>query len=249
MLDHEHAVAHVAQRLQRVEQPRIVALMQPDRGLVQHIEHAGQARADLRREPDALALAAGQRAARARQREIIEADIVEEGEPLADLLQDARGDLVLLRGEVRGQVGEPVRRLPDRHLRDLADMQPGDLDRQRLRLQAIAAAGLAGMIRLVARQLLAHPGGFGLAPAPLDIGDDALERLGGRIVAHAVVIGEGDLVVARAVQDHVPERLGQLLPRLGHRLAIGAGERFKRLLVIGRGGAGPRPGRDRAARE
>ena len=36
-------VAHVAQRLQRVEQPGIVALMQSDRGLVQHIEHAGQA--------------------------------------------------------------------------------------------------------------------------------------------------------------------------------------------------------------
>ena len=29
--------------------------------------------------------------------EIIEPDIVEEGEPLADLFQDAHGDLVLLR--------------------------------------------------------------------------------------------------------------------------------------------------------
>ena len=62
VLDHEHGVAHVAQRFQRFEQPRIVALMQPDRRLVQHVEHAGQARADLRGEPDALALAAGQRA-------------------------------------------------------------------------------------------------------------------------------------------------------------------------------------------
>ena len=66
VLDDEHAVAHVAKRFQRVEQPRIVALMQADRGLVEHIEHAGQPRADLRGEPDALALAAGQRAARAR---------------------------------------------------------------------------------------------------------------------------------------------------------------------------------------
>ena len=58
MLDHEHGVAHVAQRLERIEQPRIVALMQPDRRLVQHVEHAGQPRADLRGEADALALSA-----------------------------------------------------------------------------------------------------------------------------------------------------------------------------------------------
>ncbi len=32
----------------------------------------------------------------ARQRQIVEADVVEEAQPLADLLQDARGDLVLL---------------------------------------------------------------------------------------------------------------------------------------------------------
>ncbi len=43
MLDHEHGVAHVAQRFERVEQAGIVALMQADRRLVQHIEHAGQA--------------------------------------------------------------------------------------------------------------------------------------------------------------------------------------------------------------
>ena len=237
MLDHEHGVAHVAQRLERVEQPRIVALMQPDRRLVQHIEHAGQARADLRGEADALALAARQRAGGAGEREIVEADIVEEGEPLADLLQDARGDLVLLGRELRRQRLEPRSRLPDRHLGDLADMQAGDLHRQRLRLQAIALARLAELVRLVARQLLGHPRRFRLAPAPLDIVDHALERLGGRVVAHAVVIGESDLVLARAVQHHVAEILRQRLPRLGHGLAIGARQRFQRLLVIGRGRA------------
>ena len=62
MLDHDHGVAEVAQPLQRFHQPRVVALVQPDRRLVEHIEHAGQPRADLRGEPDALAFAAGQRA-------------------------------------------------------------------------------------------------------------------------------------------------------------------------------------------
>ena len=43
MLDHRRRVAHVAQRFERLQQPCIVALMQADRGLVQHIEYAGQA--------------------------------------------------------------------------------------------------------------------------------------------------------------------------------------------------------------
>ena len=46
------------------------------------------------------------------QREIIEADIVEEGEPLADLFEDARGDLVLLRGELGGQFARTSARPP-----------------------------------------------------------------------------------------------------------------------------------------
>ena len=69
MLDHEDGVAEIAQALQRHQQPLVVALMQADGGLVQHIEHAGQAGADLRGQADALAFAAGQRAeARSRVR-------------------------------------------------------------------------------------------------------------------------------------------------------------------------------------
>ena len=223
--------------------------MESNGWLVQHVEHPGEPRADLRGKADTLALAARQRAGGAGEREVIEADIVEEGEPLADLFQDALGDLVLLRRELRGQFLEPRSRLPDRHLGDLADMQPVDLDRERLRLQPVALARLAELIRLVARQLLRHPGRLGLAPAPLDIVDHALERLRGRVAAHAVVIGESDLVLARAVQHHVAELLGQILPRLGHELAIGAGQRFQRLLVIGRGSGCARPGRDGSACE
>ena len=89
VLDHDHGVAEVAQALQRFEQPRIVALVQADRGLVEHVEHAGQAGADLRGEADALALAAGQRAGGAREREIIEPDVDQEVQPLADFLEHA----------------------------------------------------------------------------------------------------------------------------------------------------------------
>src|SRR4051794_38698634 len=72
MLDHDHGVAEVAQPLQRLHQPRIVALVQADRGLVQHIQYARETGTDLRREPDAMALAAGERAGGAGQGQVIE---------------------------------------------------------------------------------------------------------------------------------------------------------------------------------
>ena len=70
VLDHQHRVAEVAQAGQRLQQPVVVALVQADRRLVEHVEHAGQARADLRGEPDALALAARQGARGAVQRQV-----------------------------------------------------------------------------------------------------------------------------------------------------------------------------------
>ena len=58
VLDDDDGIAEVAQPSQCVQQACIVALMQADRRFVQHVEHAGQAGADLRGEADALALAA-----------------------------------------------------------------------------------------------------------------------------------------------------------------------------------------------
>ena len=115
MLDHDHGIAEVAQPLQRIEQPRIVALVQADRGLVEHIEHAGQARADLRGEANALAFAAGQRAGGTRQRQVIQADVEQEGQPLADFLEHAGGDLVLLRVQRLRHGLEPFAGAAHRH--------------------------------------------------------------------------------------------------------------------------------------
>jgi hypothetical protein len=46
-----------------LDQPAVVALVQPDRRLVEHVQHAREPGADLRREADALRLAAGERPA------------------------------------------------------------------------------------------------------------------------------------------------------------------------------------------
>ena len=55
------------ERLERVEQLFVVARVQADGRLIEHVEHAAQIRAELRREPDALAFAAAQRLRRAAQ--------------------------------------------------------------------------------------------------------------------------------------------------------------------------------------
>ena len=194
VLDDDHRIAQAPQAPERIEEARVVALVEADRRLVEHIEHAGEARADLRSEPDALALAARQRAGRTREREIIEPDVAQEREPVDDLLQDSLRDLVALGVELRRQALGPFDRRADREQAHLADVLAVDLDRQRLRLEAKAVAGFAGRRGHVALDLLARPLAFGLVVAALEIGDHALERLLHFIGAQAIVIGEADLI-------------------------------------------------------
>jgi len=47
VLDHQYAVADVAQVFQGADQAVVVALVQADRRLVQHVHHAGQAGTNL----------------------------------------------------------------------------------------------------------------------------------------------------------------------------------------------------------
>ena len=54
VLDHDQGVAEVAQVQQRLDEPGVVALVQADGGLVEHVEHPHQARADLAGQADAL---------------------------------------------------------------------------------------------------------------------------------------------------------------------------------------------------
>ena len=82
-------------------------------------------------------------------------------------------------------------------------MLAGDLHAQRLGLEAEAVAGRAGDVGEILLQLLARPLALGLLEAALEVGDDALERLLGLVGAHAVVVGELDVVVAGAVEDGV----------------------------------------------
>ena len=100
VLDDDQGVAEVAQPDQRLDQPMVVALVQADARLVEHVQHADQAGPDLGRQPDPLRLAAGERAGRSVEGEVVQADVDQEPQPLVDLLEDADRDLLLARRQL-----------------------------------------------------------------------------------------------------------------------------------------------------
>ena len=211
VLDHEHRVAELAQPLERRDQPRVVALVQADRRLVEDVEHADQRRADLRREPDPLRLAARQRRRRALHAEVADADVVEEAQPLLDLAQDQPRDRAVGLGQL--QLRDPLERAPRAHRRELVDRHPRDLHRARLRAQPRALALRARPHRHVLLDLLARPVGVGLLVAPLEVRDDALEVRHVRALApHPVAVRDVDPVAVGAVQEQVLLLLRQVLP-------------------------------------
>ncbi len=110
VFDDEERVALVAQGKERADEAAVVACMQADAGLVEHVEHAGEVGAELRGQADALGLAAAERVGGALQREVAEADVVEELQALLDLrhdvLRDAAAAFVEIEAaQVREQLG------------------------------------------------------------------------------------------------------------------------------------------------
>jgi hypothetical protein len=87
VLDDDHGVADVAQPLDRRDHLDVVFGMQPDAGLVEDVEHPHQARSDLRRQPDALRLAAGERARPPVEAEVVEADAEKQIQPAANVAE------------------------------------------------------------------------------------------------------------------------------------------------------------------
>ena len=112
VLDHDDGVALVAEGFQRAKQLHIVARVQADRRLIEHVEHAREPRADLGCEPDPLALATRERGGLPVEGEIAEADLIEKRKPARDLLHQFNGDQ-LLRG-VEDERGEKLAGIGDR---------------------------------------------------------------------------------------------------------------------------------------
>ncbi len=119
VFDDDQRVAEVAEAGEGLDQPAVVTLVETDRRLVEDVQDAGETGPDLRRETDALCLAAGQRPGRTRQRQIFQADVEQEADAGLYFLENAAGDrgLTLVEMEVVEEVGA----FGDRQRTDLGD--------------------------------------------------------------------------------------------------------------------------------
>src|SRR5439155_26524320 len=88
----ENGVPEVTLYLEGREQPDVDAMVQADRGLVENVEHADEAAADLGREANPLGLAAREGIRGAPEGEVLEPHVPQEPEPVVHLLQDRPGD-------------------------------------------------------------------------------------------------------------------------------------------------------------
>ena len=100
VLHHHDGVAQVAQLCEDADEAAGVAAVQADGRLVEHVAGAHQPRAEAGGELDALRLAAGERGGEPVERQVVEADVVQELEALADLDQDLVGDGLLFGREL-----------------------------------------------------------------------------------------------------------------------------------------------------
>src|SRR5262249_30031243 len=151
-------------------------------------------------EPDPLRLTARERASRAHQREVADADVVEEGKPFGDLAHDQPRDRTLGLGHL--QRVDPLAGRPRRELAVLGDAEPSDLDREALRPQPGAMALRARLLGHIALDPLAVGLRVGLFVAALEVVDDPLEAdLVRAAAAEAVGVADQVAFLAGAVEE------------------------------------------------
>ena len=141
MLDHQQRVAQVAEFLQGVEQPAVVAGVQADRRLVEHVEHAAQPAAHLGRQANALHFAAGKRGGGPGERQIVQAHVDQELQPVANLAGHLAGDLPLAVVEL--PVLELVQQPAQRQAAELVDRAAAEPHGRGVVAQPAAAADRA----------------------------------------------------------------------------------------------------------
>ena len=190
VLDDEKRVALARERADGLEQHRVVARVQSDRRLVEHVAGAPQVRAELACEMDALRFAPGERRGAPVEREVVKSHLGEEPEARADLREGVVRDGGASRVKVRRNPPEPGLRLPGRHGADFLDGQALPENASRDLVQAGAAARRADDLRLIpgAGELLVL--GLGLAHGLADRGREHAVARADRAGAHVGVVGE-----------------------------------------------------------
>ena len=116
MLHHNHGITEIAQMDKRTQQALVIALVQADRRLVQYIHNANQARTNLARQTDTLGFTAGKCFCRAGKCQVIQADVNEEFQTIANLFKNFFRNLRSLTCEF--EIVEEFHRMTDAHVGD-----------------------------------------------------------------------------------------------------------------------------------
>src|SRR5262249_7302086 len=129
VLDDDERIALVAELAQRGEQDLVVARMQADGRLVEHVADALQIAAELRRETDTLRFAARPARRRAVEAQVAEPDLFEELQPAADFADHVARDVRIAPREPHAV--DPLTRIADRPARDVRNRLRLECDRAR----------------------------------------------------------------------------------------------------------------------
>ena len=229
VLDHQHRVPPRRQVAQQGEEPFAVLRVEADRRLVEHVEGAGEARAQGGGEMDALRLAPREGARLAVEGQVVEPHPVEDLDPLGQLVEQVAGDLALAgRPPALAQPGAELLDADRRELRQRPPLQvdgerppaasgsPGTADRG-CRSGSGRAARARAPCRCAPRGRRRNRRGSAGLPVPLQI--HSRSRLGEVRPGHV----ERDLPLAAGGEELVVELLvGRGVPRRDRALGEGA---------------------------
>src|SRR6266851_1937325 len=241
VFDDEDGVAEIAKMFEGAEQARIVAGVEADAGLIENVENAAKARADLRGESNTLRFAAGKSGGGAIQAEIAEADGEQELDSFGNFFQRTRGDFFLAFGELRKNFVDGEARGAERERGEIGDGEAAELDRERFGAQALAVADGALRRGHVLRDPLAIGIGVGLFEISFEEFQYARETetfiAFGFFSRRAIFARCAPIRWRVAVQKHVLDARGEFFKRRFEIKAVGVSAEFERALEDRRAGA------------
>src|SRR5262249_45986843 len=121
MIDDQYRIAQIAQTFERTEQAFVVACVEADAGLIEHIKNTAQPRADLRGEANALRFAARKGRGGAIEAQIAEPNSEQKLDSLGYFFERTRRDFLLPRCEMRNDLIHGRTRAAERKRGEIRD--------------------------------------------------------------------------------------------------------------------------------
>ncbi len=215
MFDDENGVFEVAEVFQSGDELVIVALVEADRRLVENVEDALEAGADLGGKANALSFAAGKSVGGATKLEITKADVFHKLDAFADFFDDWFGNHSFAFGELE-VVFQDFKSGVDVKIAHVDNVKTMDSNSEDGGLETGAVTGLTLFDAHETLNILPNELGIGLLMAAFEGRDNAfVGRLVGCAIAPFAVAADFDFVFffTGAVKENLDSFLGKLANR------------------------------------